>query len=149
MSRLEQRLIDSHDAAKQQRERLKSRITATRDRLTPQRLVVDARVEAEQQIRATASDIASEVRAHPVRTGLLGAALLAWVFRHPLIDHGPAWVKRAYALVSGRQAAVDDDDDDEFNEDLTAGNGDETVSTTPDDREPCPDGIVQQNDSHG
>lgn len=143
MSRLEQRLIDGHLAAKEQRERLKLRVAVTRDRLSPQRLLNDARTEAEHQVRATATSVVTEVQAHPVRTALLGSAVLAWVFRRPLLDHGPSWMRSAYAVVSGRYMPM--------GKDGVVG-GDQDQSSDPDDqpdgdREHWPEPVVQQTDS--
>jgi hypothetical protein len=139
MSRLEQRLIDGHVAAKAQRARLKARLAATRDRLILQRLLNDARAEAERQVRTTASDAVAEVKAHPVRTALLGGAVLAWIFRHPLMDHGPQWIKRAYNLVAGRLALADDN----VGIAIEIGDADGVHC----DAEPCAIDTVQQNDS--
>lgn len=145
MTGLEQRLIDGHLAAKAQRDRLKLRVTATRDRLTPQRLLSDARTEAEQQVRAATGSIVAEVKSHPVRTALLGGAVVAWIFRHPLIDHGPPWLKNSYALLSGRRAVASDAGDEACGDiDYIAG---EEAEVGTDHEEPWAEDAVQQNDS--
>lgn len=116
--RRDTRLADAVAATAAQRQRLKLRIAATRDRLLPARLKTDATMAAEKLVTDTAAQAVDQVRRHPVASGAALAAILAWTFRDPLLRHGPDGLARSYRWLAGHlplsqpdaEAAATDDD---------------------------------------
>jgi hypothetical protein len=115
--RRDTRLADAVAATALQRERLKLRIAATRERLLPARLTSDATTAAEQIVTNTARQATDQVRRHPVASGAALAALLAWTFRDPLLRHGPDGLARAYGWLAGHLPFSDADAHDAGNND--------------------------------
>jgi hypothetical protein len=95
------RLAEVAAATQAQREKLRLRVAATRNRLLPARLKSDAQTATEKLVRDGAADAVAQVRAHPVASGAAVAALLAWAFRDPLLRHGPSSVRRLYDWLAG------------------------------------------------
>ncbi len=128
-------------AARDQRARLRARLGATRSRIAPARLKEDARITAEAAITDAARGVSDSVKRHPVAAGLAVAGAIAWAFRDPLLEHGPAWLKNAYGRLAGHlpfsESAAEDDraagameedgipfDDQEFADNDNDGSGD-------------------------
>ncbi|MCC7394383.1 MAG: hypothetical protein IT553_05970 [Sphingomonadaceae bacterium] len=84
------------------RQHLLSSIGATRARLTPARLKADAAKSAKTSLTTARREMIAHVRAHPVRIGFGIAALLAWIFRRPLIAHAPGLLQRGYGWAAGK-----------------------------------------------
>jgi hypothetical protein len=108
MSRRADTLEAAKHAAVAQRERLRLRLAATRERLTPARLKFDAQQEAERRVTQGASLAVGQVKAHPVFSGVGVAALIAWTFREPLLRHGPAQLRLAWDRLTSHLAFSDD-----------------------------------------
>ena len=89
MKRHDLRLESAKQASDNQRVRLQQRLSATRVRLLPSRLKFDATQAIEQRISNVAHVGVDQVKAHPVLAGVGFAAALGWLFRGPLIEHGP------------------------------------------------------------
>lgn len=104
MSRRETSLAEANSAAVAQRQRLRQRIDATTARLKPSRLTFDAEQKAEQLISDGAHKAVDQVKAHPVATGFGIAALIAWTFREPLMQHAPPKLRAAYDRLTGHPA---------------------------------------------
>lgn len=96
MSRRDTSLTEANAAAVAQRQRLRARLDATRTRLLPSRLKFDAERKIEQIISDGAQKAVGQVKAHPVATGFGIAAIIAWAFREPIVQHGPAKLRIAY-----------------------------------------------------
>lgn len=108
MSRREISLAEANGAAVAQRERLRQRLDATRIRLLPSRLKFDAEQKVEQVISDGAHKAVGQVKAHPLATGFGIAALIAWTFREPLMQHAPPKLRAAYDRLTGHPAFSDD-----------------------------------------
>lgn len=104
------------------RRRLSARLRATRARLTPDQLKADATYFAMDQIANGRDAVIIHARKHPVRTTLSLLLTAAWLARRPLLDHGPAVVRRGYAWLSGKLSFMNA----KLNEDVT-----ETGHTAP------------------
>lgn len=91
------RLAVAAAAAALQRQRLRLRVNATKQRLLPARLKADATDAAEHYVAKGAALGVDQVKRHPLMSGAAVGALLAWTFREPLLRHGPAALRRAYA----------------------------------------------------
>lgn len=102
MKRHDLRLASAKQLSDDQRARLQQRLSATRARLLPSRLKFDATQAIEQRISDTAKLGVDQVKAHPVLAGAGVAAVLAWLFRAPLIEHGPDMARRGWDWVSGK-----------------------------------------------
>ncbi len=84
------------------RQNLLSSIDTTRARLTPARLKADALDSAKTGLTTARREIVTHARSHPVRIGFGIAALLAWVFRRPIIAHAPVMLQRGYGWAAGK-----------------------------------------------
>ncbi len=117
MKRHDLRLDAAKLAADIQRQRLQQRMGATRVRLSPSRLTFDATQAIEQRVSDTAKLGVDQVKAHPVLAGVGVAAILAWLFRAPLIEDGPDTARRGWDWFAGKvglsQARLADSDTDE------------------------------------
>ena len=124
MSRRDTSLTEANAAAVAQRQRLRARLDATLPRLKPARLKFDAEQKVEQIISDGAQKAVGQVKAHPVATGFGIAAIIAWAFREPLLQHGPTKLRTAYdwltshlpfsdeALADQQEPDTEEDDDD-------------------------------------
>lgn len=138
--RRDTRLADAAAATAAQRERLRLRIAATRDRLLPARLKSDATIAAEQLVTDTAKQAVDQVRRHPVASGAALAALLAWTFRDPLLRHGPDGLRRAYDWLAGHLPFSEADAEDAGNNDDMQPVEDPTDADDQDEQEDLPHG---------
>lgn len=102
-----QRFDNAVADARAQRDRLRERLSLTRERFAPMRIAGDAKEAVEDRAKSTLD----EVKAHPLRTGLTAGALLAWTFRDPLLRHAPDAIRRAYHRLAGYDSAGEPDDD--------------------------------------
>ncbi len=102
MKRHDLRLAAAKQLSDDQRARLQRRLSATRARLLPSRLKFDATQAIEQRIADTAKLGVDQIKAHPVLAGAGVAAVLAWLFRSPLIEHGPDTARRGWDWVAGK-----------------------------------------------
>ena len=121
MSRRDTSLTEANSAAVAQRQRLRQRIDATRTRLLPSRLKFDAEQKVEQVISDGAHKAVGQVKAHPVATGFGIAAIIAWTFREPLLQHGPTKLRTAYDWLTSHLPFSDEavtDDEPDPDEDL-------------------------------
>lgn len=121
MSRRETSLAEANSAAVAQRQRLRQRLDATRTRLLPSRLKFDAEQKVEQVISDGAHKAVDQVKAHPVATGFGIAAIIAWTFREPLLQHGPTKLRTAYDWLTSHLPFSDEavtDDEPDLDEDL-------------------------------
>ena len=84
------------------RQHLLASIDTTRARLTPARLKADALGSAKTGLTSAGREIVAHARAHPVRIGFGVAALLAWIFRRPIIAHAPGLLQRTYGWAAGK-----------------------------------------------
>lgn len=96
MNRRTTSLAAAKAAAEIQRARLSRRLDATLARVTPARLRWDARQEAERRIQQGAQLAVDQVKAHPLAAGAGALAALAWLFREPLLEHGPPALRSLY-----------------------------------------------------
>lgn len=123
MSRRDTNLEAANAAAVAQRQRLRQRIDATRTRLVPSRLKFDAEQKAEQLISDGAQKAVGQVKAHPVATGFGIAAVIAWTFREPILQHGPTKLRAAYDWLTSHlpfsDGAVADGDDEADSDDIS------------------------------
>lgn len=97
-----QTLDQAKQSATAQRSRLRQAAAHMRERLTPGRLVSDAKTGAREQLVTLKNDSIAHARAHPLLTLLGVTAILAWVARKPLMAHAPAAAERTYAWLSGK-----------------------------------------------
>ena len=104
MSRRDTSLTEANAAAVAQRQRLRARLDATLPRLKPARLKFDAEQKVEQVISDSAQKAVGQVKAHPVATGFGIAAIIAWIFREPLLQHGPTKLRTAYDWLTSHLA---------------------------------------------
>ncbi len=102
MKRHDLRLEAAKQASDAQRQRLHDSFIATRTRLLPSRLKFDATQAVEQRISDTAKLGVDQVKAHPLLAGLGVAAFIAWLFRAPLIEHGPDKARDTWAWLAGK-----------------------------------------------
>ncbi len=102
MKRHDLRLAAAKLMSDNQRARLHYRLNATRARLLPSRLKFDATQAVEQRISDTAKLGVDQVKAHPILAGAGVAAIIAWLFRAPLIEHGPDMADRSWNWVAGK-----------------------------------------------
>lgn len=86
------------------RTKLRDQLRATRDRLTPDRLVDDAKSFAAGQVQILKDDTVAHIRRHPVRTALGATLLLAWIARRPIIERAPRMIGLGYGWLSGKLA---------------------------------------------
>ena len=100
------RLTTVRDAAREARARLAQQAGATRDRLLPSRLTADARLAAEQRMRTAVADTADHIRSNKVETAVTVGAVIAWIFRKPLLRVAPPAARSAYNWLAGRLAVV-------------------------------------------
>ncbi len=126
MSRRDTSLTEANAAAVAQRQRLRARLDATRTRLLPSRLKFDAGQKVEQVISDGAQKAVGQVKAHPVATGFGIAAIIAWTFREPLLQHGPTRLRTAYdwltshlpfsdeVLTDQQEPDTEEEDDDDY-----------------------------------
>ncbi len=84
------------------RQHLLASIDTTRARLTPARLKADALGSVKTGLNSAGREIVAHARAHPVRIGFGVAALLAWIFRRPIIAHAPGLLQRGYGWAAGK-----------------------------------------------
>lgn len=96
MTRRTTSLAAAKAAAEIQRARLSQRLDATLARVTPARLRWDAQQEAERRIQQGARLAVDQVKAHPLAAGAGALAALAWLFREPLLEHGPPALRSLY-----------------------------------------------------
>ena len=101
MSPDEARLEEASRRASAHRARIKAGSAAIKARLTPARLVSDGKAQVQAQAKAVMADGHARVRAHPVATAAIFAAVLAWVFRKPLLRHAPPLAQRGYDWLAG------------------------------------------------
>ncbi len=125
MSKLDAHFFAAQRRARESRALLRARAAATKERLRPTRLLDDTIDEAGRKARAGAEAAAKEVSDHPVRSALIGAAALAWVFRRPLLEHGPDALRRGYRRLAGHgedaqgePGPVQDDESDDLQQAL-------------------------------
>lgn len=99
-------IAKAHAEAQRNRRALKGQLDATRQRLLPGQIKSDVRHAAETHVRNAVRETGEQVRAHPVLTVFGLAALLAWIFRKPLLRHGPPALRDGYAWLSGHAVAL-------------------------------------------
>jgi hypothetical protein len=107
----------ARDRALESRQRLRAQLGATHDRLLPSRLTSDARNAVEQRIRDTGQSVRDHIANHPVQTSLFVSALLAWIFRKPLLRVAPPAARAAYDWLAGYATANINVPDDAYETD--------------------------------
>ena len=106
MSRLAGRFALAQARARARRGALLAQFSATRDRVRPSRLIDDTIDQAGRQLMAGAAIGVAAVRAHPVRSALIGVAATVTILRGPLWSLLPASIRQR------RHDQRDDDMDD-------------------------------------